>query len=207
MKRYVSAAAGAGALAVLFAAVAAAAPEAVRDANTDARPTLASTSVPPPAGGMMGPGGSMDARGMHAQSEREYLAHMVPHHEEAVAAARHLERSARPEMRAFGVEIVRTQSAEIEQMKAWLGQWYADAPDDVVYEPMMRDLSVLSGDALDEAFLTDMIPHHMHAVMASQSLLRQGLVEHEEVGDFAGDVRDVQRREIMQMRQWQRQWS
>ena len=50
---------------------------------------------------------------------------------------------------------------------------------------MMRDLSGFSGDALDEAFLRDMIPHHMVAVMASQQLLVHGRVEHAEITDFA----------------------
>lgn len=220
MNRYASAAVAVSALVGLAAVTAVAAP----DTNTVARPASAEVSAPRSSagpvgpggvmgpggmmgsGGMMGPGYVMGPGGMHVSNEWDYLAHMVPHHEEAVAAARHLERSQRAEMRAFGAEIVRTQSAEIEQMRTWLDQWYADASEDVVYEPMMRDLSGLTGDDLDRAFLEDMTPHHMHAVMMSQQLLQQGLVEHEEVGEFARDVRDVQRREIRQMRQWQREW-
>ena len=49
----------------------------------------------------------------------------------------------------------------------------------------MRDLSGLSGDALDEAFLIDMIPHHMVAVMMSQRLLMHGDAEHDEVDALA----------------------
>jgi len=154
-----------------------------------------------PMNGDMSNGAMCDAR-----SEFDYLAHMIPHHAEAVAAARNLARSARPEMRAFGARIVQTQSAEIEQMRAWLREWYPNRPTDVAYHPMMRDLSGLSGDELDRAFLDDMIPHHRHAVMMSQYLLRHGVAEHEQVAELARTIRDTQTQEIAQMREWRRAW-
>jgi uncharacterized protein (DUF305 family) len=40
----------------------------------------------------------------------------------------------------------------------------------------------------------------------SQHLLVSGLVEHDEVGELARDVRDEQRREIVQMRRWLADW-
>ena len=51
-----------------------------------------------------------------AASEPEYLAAMIAHHREAVAAARELARSDRPQMRAFGESVVETQTSQIEQM-------------------------------------------------------------------------------------------
>lgn len=166
-------------------------------------------------GGCRGPGQAamaapgMTMRGMHAMtvgSEVEFLAEMVPHHQEAVAAARELARSDRPEMRRLGRSIVRTQTAEIAQMKDWLHAWYpgTEAVDD--YQPMMRDLSALDGDALDQAFLQDMTMHHMMAVMMSQQLLRRDLATHAAVEDFAAQVRDDQRAEIVTMRTWLRVW-
>ena len=67
---------------------------------------------------------------MHGQvdDEAHYLSRMVAHHREAVAAAGQLTRSDRPQMRAFGADIVKTQSAQIEQMSAWLDQWYPRSP-------------------------------------------------------------------------------
>ena len=106
--------------------------------------------------------------------EADYLAEMVAHHREAVAAARELARSDRAEMRAFGESIVATQSAQIEQMVIWLGDWYPDQDAAVDYQPMMRDLTGLSGDDLDRVFLQDMVGHHMAAVMMSQQLLVAG---------------------------------
>ncbi|GAA5162167.1 hypothetical protein GCM10023321_47350 [Pseudonocardia eucalypti] len=109
-------------------------------------------------------------------------------------------------MRALGESIVTTQSAEIGKMNAWLAQWYPGRPTTVDYRPMMRDLSGLTGDALDETFLRDMIPHHMAAVMMSQRMLVQGRAEHREVADFARTVRDTQHGEIFQMNGYLADW-
>ena len=147
-------------------------------------------------------GGSMMG---HARTDDEagYLSEMVAHHREAILAAGELSRSDRPEMRALGRRIVADQSAQVELMEGWLAEWYADEPE-AAYEPMMRNLAGLHGDALDRAFLEDMIGHHMAAVMQSQQLLVRGLTEHEEVADLARSIRDAQVGEIRWMRA---EWS
>jgi uncharacterized protein (DUF305 family) len=152
---------------------------------------------------MIGPGAG---RHYTAASEQEYLAEMVAHHRQAIAAARELQRSDRAAMRRFGERIVEAQSAQVAQMESWLHAWYPDESTDVDYEPMMRDLTGLSGDRLDRTFLEDMVWHHMAAVMMSQHLLASRLAEHDEVADLAADVRDDQHAEILQMRGWLRDW-
>jgi uncharacterized protein (DUF305 family) len=153
--------------------------------------------------------GMMGGRGMGSpvdvDSESEYLAEMTAHHQEAVEAAGELARSERPEMRAFGESIVRTQTAQIEQMTEWLAEWYPEQSLDVDYEPMMRDLSSLDGARLDRTFLQDMVGHHMMAVMMSMRLLAQG-ADHDQVADLAWTIRDEQHAEIIQMRRWLARW-
>ncbi|MBW4485670.1 MAG: DUF305 domain-containing protein [Tildeniella torsiva UHER 1998/13D] len=144
---------------------------------------------------------------MQANNEFEFLSLMIPHHEEAIATAqRVLESSDRPEMQEFARDIIDVQTAEIEQMKAWLGEWYPGQGTNLTYAPMMRDLSKLEGDALDQAFLEDMIMHHMGAVMMSQRLVNLGLVEHQAVQPFAQNIADTQRQEIWQMQAWLQDW-
>lgn len=109
-------------------------------------------------------------------------------------------------MRTLGASIVATQTAEITTMQAWLSTWYPGRSTADGYQPMMRDLSPLSGDALDEAFLRDMIPHHMVAVMMSQQLLMHGPIEHQDVTGFARTVRDAQHAEIFQMQRYLADW-
>lgn len=141
------------------------------------------------------------------ESESDYLARMIPHHEEAVASARVLlAGTERPEMRVFAERIIETQSAEVARMRDWLATWYPSEDPEVDYRPMMRDLDRLFGDELDRAFLEDMVGHHMEAVMMSQQLLARGLAEHPEVVPFAQGIRDAQHAEIFQMRAWLRDW-
>jgi len=141
------------------------------------------------------------------ESEFDYLVDMIPHHQEAIDNARLLvEYSERPEMRDFGQAIIDTQSAEIVRMEAWLDEWYPGADTASDYEPMMGDLTSLRGDELDREFLETMIPHHMMAVMMSQQLVRGSLAEHADLVPFAENIRDVQRSEIQQMRDWLADW-
>ncbi|MFI6922400.1 DUF305 domain-containing protein [Nonomuraea spiralis] len=139
-------------------------------------------------------------------SEYDYLSQMVPHHEDAITAARQLQRSGRPEMRRLGQSIVTTQTAEVGRMKGWLEQWYRQSPAPSPSGTTMPDLSGLSGDQLDKAFLQHMIPHHMMAIMMSQQLLMHGEAQHAEVAGFARKVRDDQWAEVRTMRQYLTQW-
>ena len=154
-----------------------------------------------------GVSGMMGMSDMAVADEFSYLAMMIPHHEEAITAAEVLKAGTdRPEMREFAQSIIDTQTREVEQMRTWLATWYPGRDTSVDYTPMMRDLAGLQGDALDRAFLDDMIPHHMAAVMMSQQLLTSGLADHAEVEPFAQTIRDTQRAEIMTMHGWLADW-
>lgn len=154
---------------------------------------------------MMGEG--MQSMGMSPSNEADYMIDMIPHHQEAIDNAQLLvDHSDRPEMQDFGALIIKTQSAEIKQMQEWLREWYPDKDTTSDYQPMMGDLTDLRGDELDEMFLETMIPHHMMAVMMSQQLVRGDVAEHQEVVPFAENIRDVQRDEIYQMREWLTDW-
>ncbi|MGV2388788.1 MAG UNVERIFIED_CONTAM: DUF305 domain-containing protein [Microcystis novacekii LVE1205-3] len=118
---------------------------------------------------------------MQVSSEFNYLAQMIPHHQEAIDTAQViLERTSRPEMRQFAQKIIQVQTAEIAQMKNWLNQWYPGRNISVSYVPMMRD-SEFNFRAMpsDQTFLQDMIKHHMGAVMMSQMLLNHNQVKHQ----------------------------
>ena len=165
---------------------------------------MSSTSTPGQGPGWQGPGTGM--HGPVAASEADWLTEMVAHHQEAVDSAAQLQRSDRPQMREFGASIVRTQSAQIELMNRWLDLWHSGRAPDADYQPMMRDLTGLSGDALDRTFLQDMVGHHMAAVMMSQQLLVRGTAEHDEVDELAATIRDEQHAQIFQMQRWLADW-
>lgn len=164
----------------------------------------ASTGMGMAAGGPMGPG----LMAAHAVDEAGFLAHMIPHHREAIDSAHALlEVTERPELRALAEAILASQAAEIEAMEGWLDAWYPDADRDVAYTPMMRDLGPdAPAEAIERAFLEDMIMHHMMAVRDARMLLTRGLAEHDEVAELARSIVSEQRAEIDQMRAWMGDW-
>lgn len=159
-------------------------------------------------------GGDM-AEIIAVSSELEFLAGMVPHHQGALDDAQlALERSERPEVQRLAQEIIAAQEAEIAQMNEWLDAWYPEGDRDGADAGMnqamtsmnMPDLESLSGDAFDRAFLEGMIMHHRMAIQMVDSLLEQYLVEHEEVGALAEEIRRTQEAEIREMQGWLEAW-
>ena len=147
--------------------------------------------------GMMG----MDHSAMMVSSEREFVAGMIPHHQEAVDTANEVlaRGGSTPEIRTLAEEIVTAQETEIAMLKEWHLAWYGEAyVEGNTYLPMMRDLSQLAGTDLDKRFLEDMIPHHMGAIMMAQSVRPH--IEHQEVTDMADAIMKTQTAEIELMR-------
>lgn len=76
-------------------------------------------------GGMMGGRVDMERLETAEEFDKAFIEEMIPHHRMAIMMARMAGgRSRRPEFRAFTSAIVRTQSREIEQMRAWYDEWY-----------------------------------------------------------------------------------
>ncbi|MBY0310426.1 DUF305 domain-containing protein [Patescibacteria group bacterium] len=138
---------------------------------------------------------------MSVASEREFIDHMIPHHEEAVTTAKEvLARGATtPEVRSLVEAIITTQEKEIADMKSWYQEWYGEAyANKNTYTPMMRDLTKLSGAELDSVFLEDMVMHHMGAIMMAQSVKPH--IEHQEITTLANAIITSQSEEIVTMR-------
>jgi uncharacterized protein (DUF305 family) len=57
--------------------------------------------------------------------DQRFLVAMISHHQGAIAMAEMaLEHSERPEIRTLAEAIIAAQTSEIEQMRAWLADWY-----------------------------------------------------------------------------------
>jgi uncharacterized protein (DUF305 family) len=146
--------------------------------------------------GMQGMSG-MDHSMMMVSSEREFVAGMIPHHQEAVdTAIEVLERGGSTEdIRTLASDIIAAQETEIAMLKEWHLAWYGEAYGETdSYQPMMRDLSQLSGAELDKRFLEDMIPHHIGAIMMAQSV--RPYIEHQEITGMADAIMTTQSAEI-----------
>lgn len=72
-----------------------------------------------------GQGGTM---GEQVQADRLFLEMMIPHHEAAIGMARQaLEESERPEIHTLAEAIISSQSAEIEEMRGYLRDFFGVA--------------------------------------------------------------------------------
>jgi uncharacterized protein (DUF305 family) len=67
----------------------------------------------------------MDLGAADAQFDRRFLEAMIPHHEGALVMGREaLSKSQRSEIRTLAQEIIKSQEAEIQQMRQWKQAWY-----------------------------------------------------------------------------------
>ena len=138
---------------------------------------------------------------MMVKSEREFLEGMIPHHQEAIDTAKEVlaRGGSTPEIKKLAEDIVVAQEKEITLMKDWYQSWYGETyvANPEAYEPMMRDLSKLSGASLDKVFLEDMVMHHMGAVMMAESV--QPYIEHQEMTNLTKAIVETQTKEIQLM--------
>ena len=124
--------------------------------------------------------------------------------------------------------IVRSQAAEISQMKQWRKAWYgSDQTPPMAKMPMVpgmtgqghggghaaggtmdmaADVERLrkAGEPFDRAFIDEMIPHHESAIAAAQAAGTRA--QKQEIKDLAKAIIADQQREIEQMRAWRRAW-
>jgi uncharacterized protein (DUF305 family) len=71
----------------------------------------------------------MDLGAADAGFDQRFLAAMIPHHEGAIVMAKDLlAKSTRPEMKKLAQDILTSQQAEIDQMKAWQTAWGTPPP-------------------------------------------------------------------------------
>lgn len=156
---------------------------------------------------------------------------MVPHHQGGVEMARIASaRTERPQIKALAEAIIRSQEAEIREMKSWRKTWFGSEVTPAMGTPMsyvvashsempdmdkMHDISGMMGmpeaiEALrtatpfDLAFLDAMIPHHQGAVIMAQSAAEKSA--HEEVKALAVVILREQIKEIEEMQMWRNAW-
>ncbi|WP_013323862.1 DUF305 domain-containing protein [Gloeothece verrucosa] len=56
--------------------------------------------------------------------DKVFIEEMIPHHQNAVMMSAMVLNSPHPELRNLALNIINTQSAEIEEMNQWLNSWY-----------------------------------------------------------------------------------
>jgi uncharacterized protein (DUF305 family) len=74
--------------------------------------------------GMMGRQMDLTALKNASNFDRVFMAQMIPHHQMAVMMSSTILNSTHPELRSLAQAIIRSQTAEIQQMQQWSQAWY-----------------------------------------------------------------------------------
>jgi uncharacterized protein (DUF305 family) len=171
--------------------------------------------------GQMGHGSrGMSSNGMARQmlmengkySDRAFIDAMVPHHQGAIAMAEvALETAEHEEIIELSRNIISTQQAEIEELKAIKKEEFgtSQVPMEMSAQEMqmmgMTDPDELANkEPFDKAFIDAMIPHHQSAIEMAQVAVENS--DNPQIKELAENIVSAQQKEIEQMKQWRQQW-
>lgn len=161
-----------------------------------------------------------------AKLEVAFMQGMIPHHRSAVAMAEMaVMKASRPELREAAQRMIDEQQVEIDQMTAYLRDWYGVEPPEGTAMPQeamagfdmpvlmglvppmeerMMALESKTGADFDVEFMSAMAEHHSQAVIMAGAVLAAG--HHEDLYTLAENVVISQGLEIRQMDEWLDQW-
>jgi uncharacterized protein (DUF305 family) len=167
--------------------------------------------------GSMGMGSKGMARQMVMQngeySDKRFIDAMVSHHQGAIEMAEvALDEAEHKELKDLSRNIISTQQAEIEELKAIKEEEFgtSQVPMEMSKEQMrgmgmmMNPQHLAQSKPFDEAFIDAMIPHHQSAIYMAQVAHEKSKIP--EIKDLAENIVSAQKREIEQMKQWCKQW-
>jgi uncharacterized protein (DUF305 family) len=154
---------------------------------------------------------------MMSQVDRQFIAMMIPHHEQAIQMADlALTRAKRPEVKQLAQTIEQDQTREIQQMRTWYKSWYGaevvampmysqQMPQSGGMQGMRMDLMALKNAAdFDQEFLRQMIFHHQMAIQMGQ--MDASRFTRPELRELSQSIVKTQTTEIDQMQKWNQTW-
>lgn len=160
-------------------------------------------------------GGTMGMAGMLTEenySDRRFIDLMVPHHQGAVQMARvALEKAEHEEVRRLARSIIRSQRAEIEELREIKRRQYGTSEVPMQMDPgkmqmmgMMDPQELADEQPFDRAFIDAMIPHHRSAIEMARVAREQ--TENPRIRELAEGIIREQKREIELMQSWREEW-
>jgi len=178
--------------------------------------------------GMMGGASGTGMMGNGSQPTAPYdlrfMDNMIMHHEGAIMSARMMiSQSAHPELRDLARRIIAGQQAQVDQMRAWIRQWYpgkdagpagmGSGSGGMMGGGMMgggmmgggmMGGGMMGGDTSDYMFLRMMIPHHQIAIDMSRDALAQA--QHPLLKGLARSIIRDQSAQITEMERYLMAW-
>jgi uncharacterized protein (DUF305 family) len=167
--------------------------------------------------GQMGMGSGEMARQMVMEngrySDERFIDAMVPHHQGAIAMAEvALENAEHEEIKELSRNIISSQQAEIEELKAIKKEEFgtSQVPMEISREQMrgmgvmMNPQELADREPFDKAFIDAMIPHHQSAIDMARVALENS--DNPKVKELAENIISAQQKEIEQMQEWREEW-
>src|SRR5215213_8205292 len=167
--------------------------------------------------GSMGMGAGDMARQMVMEngkySDERFIDAMVPHHQGAIAMAEVAQKNAEhDEIKELSENIVSTQQAEIEELKAIKKEEFgtSNVPMEMSQEQMqgmgmmMGPQQLANREPFDKAFIDAMIPHHQSAIEMAKVAYEKS--KNPRIKELAENIMSGQQAEIEQMKRWREQW-
>ena len=157
--------------------------------------------------------------GMTSAIDQHFIEQMIPHHDGAIAMANlALEKAIRPEIKTLAQAILKAQTAENQEMRAWYQDWFRKSVPTgtnlgmggMMSQGGMHMGSTQDIDALknatdfDKEFIEQMIPHHQMAIMMARML--EAGTNRPEMQQLAKNIIKSQSEEIQQMQGWYTNW-
>ncbi len=146
-----------------------------------------------------------------AAFDRAFIDAMVPHHESAIEMAQAAKEAGldQPDLVKVADDILANQQDEIDQMKAWRGDWFgstAISPDGAAALGLSESDMGMQHDAdalrdstdVNTDFAQMMVTHHQGAIEMAK--LATDDAEHDELKELAKGIISAQEREIEVMR-------
>ena len=177
--------------------------------DSSAPPTAPSAVASDTSSAGAGPIASMPAPTQSAANfEVKFMTGMIDHHQMAIEMAEIcLQKATHEELRSMCQQVIAAQSAEIEEMQAWLSDWYG-----ITYEPTMKPgdekmlerLASLSGAEFEISFMEMLIKHHEKAIKEARKCLDKAA--HAELRELCENIIRTQSAEIAQLQSWLCEW-
>ena len=147
------------------------------------------------------------ANAPRSKAERAFLVDMVGHHAMAVDMADMArEKATHQELKDLTDDIIRTQTAEMDQMRAWLKKWYGRTigEDHMGHHEDMQMLEDASGPEFEVRFMAMMSVHHTQAIERARAVRKYRL--HAKDRQLTRDIIRAQERESVQFQEWLVAW-
>jgi uncharacterized protein (DUF305 family) len=135
---------------------------------------------PPPPVADTGAPTAADQRAARNASDLEFLDAMTRHHQQAIEIATGAQAKLKdPELKAIADSLAASRPAEIDRLRAWRDQWFADAPvaTPAAAQPTAGGSGQLAtmaaGSAYDALFAKTLADHHQAGIATAEAALPQ----------------------------------